>query len=375
LPQEFLVAFADADHSINGWINDYEERLFLQADATATQIIEKTQMELTGRDIPQGTDGKPGGQRSHYHSVNFDGMNVTLPKPVIFSLQSDVGACKERRELSHSLVLYDNAGEQFLPGNDTVDKPGSRHLACADAIMFLFDPTADPGFRQVLARSSSDVQLRQRKHVRPQHVLITESLNRVRLQLGMSPRARYEKPILVLISKSDVLGSIAAECLNETPWRTGVSGAVASLDISFIMRISYGLRAVLLTYAPQFVMAVESAASDVTYLPVSALGGSPEILSAPEGGDVDGLNLGVRPCTIRSKWVEVPLLLVLHRLGYLPGHTECDETIPVPEKFEIAGGTFQFTVPGTEEFAKVPVSYAGMTLVSPVTGTWFRVPE
>jgi hypothetical protein len=57
---------------------------------------------------------------------------------------------------------------------------------------------------------------------------------------------------------------------------------------------------------PEFVAAAEGHYERVLYVPVSALGGSPQPL---EGGGL----LTVRPRELRPKWVAVPVLYALAR--------------------------------------------------------------
>ncbi len=62
--------------------------------------------------------------------------------------------------------------------------------------------------------------------------------------------------------------------------------------------------------------AAEGFAKDLTFLPVSAIGGSPEV-------DPETQSLGVRPKDVKPYWVEVPMLHALsRRSGGLVGLVE-----------------------------------------------------
>ena len=58
-----------------------------------------------------------------------------------------------------ALGLYDNAGEHFLPGRDTLGSPVTRHLARSRVLFFLFDPTQDPRFRKACSGKMHDPQM------------------------------------------------------------------------------------------------------------------------------------------------------------------------------------------------------------------------
>ena len=60
---------------------------------------------------------------------------------------------------------------------------------------------------------------------------------------------------------------------------------------------------------PEIVAAAEGFAQDLHFLPVSAIGRSPEV--DPMTGA-----LGVRPRDMRPYWVEVPMLYALSRLNF-----------------------------------------------------------
>jgi hypothetical protein len=287
LPARFGLRFLDADAGLNRWLNDYEERLFLQADDQAFQTLAKTQMQ--------------GG--ALYRQVTLQGARVSLPLPCMFSLRPEAetrtGAAPAR-----TLVFYDNAGEHFLPDQDSLARPGTQHLIHAAGIVFLYDPTKDPRFRKIAL--GDDAQLRAANLVQRQDVLLTEMFGRIRRHLGLRAGERYSRPLLVALSKSDVLPPDPDT--GADPWSDG-SGA--RLDLARLARVSDRTRRLFQELAPEVVQTAEANASSVLYLPISALGHSPT--AAADGA------LAVRPRDVRPCWVEVPALYLLHTLGYVPG--------------------------------------------------------
>jgi len=108
---------------------------------------------------------------------------------------------------------------------------------------------------------------------------------------------------MVGISKADLLSDLLP--LDKDPWRLSPDGKTCILDLTALNDMSCAVRALLDKYAPEIVTTVESFAESVIYLPNSALGHNP----SPREG--------VRPCDIKPRWVEIPLLYVLHQLGYV----------------------------------------------------------
>ena len=82
-------------------------------------------------------------------------------------------------------------------------------------------------------------------------------------------------------------------------------GEAPTLNVRRLKHFSQQLRDILLKYAPELVSAAEGFSRDVIYIPVSALGCSPEV-------DENGA-LGIRPRDIEPMWSDVPMLYALHR--------------------------------------------------------------
>jgi hypothetical protein len=359
LPEQFLVSFADADGTANRWLTDYEERLFVQAADSTLQSIDKTQL-----------------RGDLYKEVVLTGMRTSLPLPSVFALQAEESSLYHR-EMDHfvkrSLVLYDNAGEHFEPGRDSAADPGTQHLLHAESILFMLDPTKSPRFRKAISHEN-DPQLARTTIVQRQDTVLTETLNRIRLHLGLDGGERYEKPVIILLSKSDLFGGEIAEILERNPWRWNEDWQTHCLDVSCLMQASFTTRTLISKHVPEVIKAVEAFAKDVLYMPVSALGCSP-IPDPQHDGDSDSAMLLVRTGDISPKWVEVPLLYVLFKLGHIGGVAHQNKNHPEPDEYEVRGGMCHFLVPGTSHRLRLPLSYASYSLRDPETGVWFRVPE
>ena len=276
----------DVDAVANQWLNDYEEKLFFQADANDFQIIAKTDMQAP----------------SVYRQVSLNNMPVTLPLPALFSIHADsIREDSAKLSKNRTLILYDNAGEHFQAGADSAAAPGTKHLLHAEGILFLFDPTEDPRFRSVLNKEAAGGLISSRIH--RQDVLLVEMISRIRKYSGMSSTERIRKTVMVGISKADLLKHFLP--FDSDPWFYTDDKTKCALDLDVISRMSDAVRSLLDTYVPEIVTTVESFSEKVLYLPNSALGHNP----AKEG---------VRPCDINPRWVEVPMLYILAGLGYVP---------------------------------------------------------
>jgi len=288
MPRKFSVAFTDADISGNQILNRYEETLFQQSDSDQLVTIEKTELE-----------------GELYRQITLKEQTVLLPRPFLFNMRP-TGAhpyASESEQESRLLCLYDNAGEHFLPGADTSIAPGTQHVARSRVLMYLYDPTQLPRFCAECRKHSDDPQLSDAATTFRQDTILTEAALRVRQYAGMPATAKLEQPLLVLVAKSDVWSKLIDEDVITDPYVDAPSdGPLSRVDFPRIQRVSAQVRDLLLDLTPEFVAAAEDACADVTYIPVSALGRSPELVSK------EPRILGIRPKEIRSRWVTVPML-------------------------------------------------------------------
>lgn len=301
LPEYFGLNFEDIDNMTNQWINRYEEKLFLSTSGINYNAIEKTQIE------------SPDTARE----VKINAVNMFVPLPAIFSLLSNKQYHRSER-VQNTISFYDNAGEHFQTGQDIIQKPGTRHILLANALLFLFDPTADPRFTTII-----NVSLRNKitPTVYPQQKILTETIDRLRKHTGRNIRDKFQKPIVIGVSKADLLIDYLKQAginLDRLPYQFVKSskevgskggqaadiGSIGVLDMTHIMQMSAAIRELFCRLTPEFVNTVESFADNVVYLPVSAIGHQPD-------------ERGVRPKDIHPLWVEVPFLYILSQMGYI----------------------------------------------------------
>ena len=293
LPERFALSFADADPSSNRVLNYYEEQQFYNPNQDALVKLAKT--EEFG-DL--------------YDVVTYGEQEVRYPRPFVFSvrpLESHPNG-RDVEKVARALCLYDNAGESFEPGKDQTGSPVTRHLAQAQAIFYLYDPTQDPRFRRACQGLSSDPQLHEIQVTARQEITLYEMANRVRKHAGLSQQQRHTRPVIVIVTKQDAWGKLLPEVQLRPPYLGGKDPHLQALDLPWVEEISKKVRALLFKHTPELVSAVEGFAEQVIYVPVSATG------CAPEKDAATG-QLGLRPRDVKPLWVEVPLLWYLAKYG------------------------------------------------------------
>ncbi len=306
LPTSFALAFADADPLCNRIISENEERLFLQDDPERLVYIEKT--ELAG---------------AQYDSVQFDPGEPTLfPHPFLFTIRPmrDHVNGHGADVLSEVLCLYDNAGEHFLPGADTPNAPGTQHLARSKNLFMVFDPLQDVRFRASLRGKVADPQLGQSSRAFRQDVVLQEMVDRVRRYGGLSSDARVRQPLTIIVTKSDAWGPLLMPGVDivSDPYATEARAngrRIGRVDKSRVEAVSAQVESIIRDAAPEFAAVVRDSSERVLYVPVSAIGSSPEL-------DAGSGLLKVRPRDIRPSWVTVPFLYEFSRWGKIVGRVE-----------------------------------------------------
>jgi len=289
LPQLGLH-FTDADPTLNQVVHAYEQTLFLAEDPTQPVSIQKT--ELDGGEL--------------YRAVRMGLHELRLPRPFLFTINpaSDDGTTVDDGRL---LVLYDNAGEHFLPGSDSTRAPVTEHLVQSAAILFVFDPTQDPRVRTLCSQDDPQVQHGARlggtgTAVR-QETVLAEAAARIRKHLGLSPKRLHDRPLVVVLAKADAwIHNLPDVDLASEPFLKTPDGRL-TLDKKRVKAVSKQCEQFLDTHCPEFTGAARSFCADVVYLPVSATGCSPELVESEEGRFY-----GVRPSNIQPQWVTVPLV-------------------------------------------------------------------
>ena len=290
LPNEFQLQLSDSDGECNKILNDYEEQLFFNPDSSKMAKLAKT--DVIG---------------DWYSLVQYENQTVTYPKPFYFDLRpaNEHVNVERARHLSRLFCLYDNAGESFLPGADTVTSPVTRHLGLAESWLFCFDPTQDPRFRRELIGKSHDHQVVEGPVTARQESVLNEMINRIRRHSSMGLKEKSNKPLIVVCTKFDAWSTLLGEL--PSPWGQTSNSGKGVLNISRVEQVSDRLRSILQAHCPEVVAAAQSISSRVYFVPVSATGTAP--VKDPKTGDYM-----IRTDMIDPQWCEVPVLLAMaHR--------------------------------------------------------------
>jgi len=296
LPSRFMLSFTDTDPGANEILNGYEDLLFQPEDASRFTAIQKTQLE---GDL--------------YDTVSYGEQTVSYPRPFLFTIRPRNSHPNRAavHENSRVLCLYDNAGEHFQPGADTTATPVTRHMAQSRLLMYLFDPTQDPRFREECRGHVDDPQLDPSVRTGRQVSILSEAVDRIRKYRGLPQGARHGRPLIVVPTKYDTwkhLTDIDLEAEYLKVLRDGGRSGPAAIDLDRVETVSNAVREVILRLCPEVVNTAEDFSTPVVYLPVSALGRSPSRIDAAE-------ELVIRPKDVKPQWVTIPILYALSRWG------------------------------------------------------------
>lgn len=293
LPRDFWLSFSDADPTCNQILRDYEHQQFL--DTSSDKIVKLKKTEAKGGDA--------------YDEVRFGEHNVSYPRPFLFAVRTAQNhpSIANASKVSKVLCVYDNAGESFLPGEDTVSNPVTRHLAKSHAILFCFDPTQDPRFREACRGRTSDYQIERAPVTMRQETVLHELVHRVRQHAGLGQTERRKQPLIVAVTKYDAWWPLNHYERLPLPWKQLGTNGLHGLDMGLIRKVSDAIRDLLKQVTPELVSAAEDFSEQTWFIPVSATGSTPEFLGTVDGKDA----WGVRPKNMNPMWCEVPFLLAL----------------------------------------------------------------
>jgi len=171
-------------------------------------------------------------------------------------------------------------------------------------LMFLLDPTQDPRFRAKCKPVSHDPQIVEPLQTFRQETILGEAAIRFRKHASLSAYQKCDRPLLVLVAKSDIWAPLiqGEDLASEPVFRDQAGDAhLAVMDMDRIERVSRKVRELLVSVTPEVVSTAEDFAEDVVYIPVSALGHSPEKYPDKNG-------LLIKPRDVHPHWVTVPLL-------------------------------------------------------------------
>lgn len=242
---------------------------------------------------------------------------MRFPVPFQFSLwpTPEHPRFPEASRIGRAVVLYDNAGEDFLPGAEDAGSAVTQHLARCHALFFLFDPTQDARFRKYCRDDDPQVAhgLRPGADKPPtvrQEMLLREVAVRIRRYLGIAQDARLRKPLVVIVPKSDVWAEPTGVSLDCEPYVEAADGKPLRIDARRVERVSRALNGLFGKLCPDLVATANGLSEIVRYIPVSSLGRSPSVVR--RGKDTF---YGIRPAEISPQWVTVPMTYCLCRFA------------------------------------------------------------
>ena len=353
LAKKLDYSFIDTDATFNSVLNNYESILFLNRNVHDYVALPKT--ELQGHDFS--------------HQIMLNGISVDLPLPFIFTLSptgSNQNASTATRE-GQNIILYDNAGEHFEPGRDSVTNLATQHLIHSNGILFLFDPIKDS--RMVTQCDPVDPQVGQISKGTNQLILLNEMIARIRKYAGLKNNEKYKKPLIVIVPKYDAWRNIFPFDLQEAPYLYyDEDNFTYSLEVGQITNISFVLRDLLLEIAPEVVVTSESFFEQVYFLPVSSLGRMPEY-------DRTRDMIGIKPVDLNPIWAEVPMLLQLWLSGNINAIVaKFQDCIPI-EKYKFVGSTMVYSLPGIQSKETIPSNYWGRSVYSRKLNQYIQFPK
>ena len=189
LPSQLNLSFDDADASANLIVNEYEQSLFMtEGNGRSVALPEMIRKTLITGDI--------------YRTVRYADHEAQYSVPFSFSMvpTSQHSAYENRYEVGRTVLLYDTAGEHFLPGRTEDSLSITRNLSGCSALLFVFDPTQDVQFRRY-ARTTG-VELAEAQS-RSQIPVLQEAATRIRRFTGMPQSEKARQPLIVVLTKCD----------------------------------------------------------------------------------------------------------------------------------------------------------------------------
>ena len=352
LPEYFDYSFSDADVSMNYMLNHYEDLLFHGVPDVEVSL---PKTELEGNNFSS--------------QVTLRGMTINLPLPYIFTLRKihDSTANGNSRGLMHNIVMYDNAGEHFEAGRDSVANLATMHLINSSLIMFLFDPFKDS--KALRDCDANDPQANVALRTINQGQILREMINRIKKFRGMASFEKSDKILTVLVPKYDAwsnsfpfdLKDFAFTALDERTF-------TYSLDFTAIKLVSYSTRQWLLARAPEIVAESEAFFKTVYFLPVSALGHCPSYDAAKN-------MIGIKPGDINPIWVDVPIYIYLWSCGLAPAVKTTLNVEAMEVKGSFRNDSFMFVDEKSRRPQSVPSLYWGEVVYDMNMGKYLRFPE
>ncbi len=299
--------FSDADTVANSPIREYEQTLFMNPEPEQLTEIRKTQT-----DDPR-----------LYHIVKIDGVSVRYPSPLQFLLRPTHSHSNKKNHskdlMGRVLILYDNAGEDFLPNIEAINTIAIQHLSRSSIILMLFDPIQDPRFQEY---AKTKINLSDQNFIKPttvfrQDTILKEIESQIKKYLNVPYSKSLDKIMIVIVPKADIWAQLAEISIDEEPYL--VLDDSLYVDTSAVEQTSEITRNFLKKLSPDFVAIAENFSNIVRYIPISSLGTAP-VYTEREGHSF----YGIAPKDIKPKWVTVPLLYCLSKFakGLIPNTSQ-----------------------------------------------------
>lgn len=347
MPEYCASSFFDVDPVLNAVINRYENLIFMSAEHNKIVALPKTQQ--TGNDFS--------------NQVLLNDVSMDLPNPFIFQMQK-LSATNNNCNFSKNIIFYDNAGEHFQPGADTISNPATLHLIHSNAIIFIFDPINDAAMRHCC--NDNDPQLASGAKVTNQAILFAEMISRIKRHANMTTRQKCNIPLIIVAGKYDVWQDVMDKKLKSiNPFDIDEQSLELTLNIDTIYDISFATRELLNRYSPALVAQAESFFEDVTFVPSSSFG---TFASKNEMGTV-----GIFLDDLNPIWVDVPFYLMLKKWGELK--TSHIKNVNLESDFvaKVVDDQIVFKHPVSGKKVSLPSNYQGKTL--DIAGKFYRLPE
>jgi hypothetical protein len=152
---------------------------------------------------------------------------------------------------------------------------------------------------------SNDPQITKEIVTSRQETLLHELAARVRVHTGLKQDQLHDKPLIILMTKSDAWSDLLDDHSPDLPiLASKTADDWHGLDLERIERVSDSARRLMQRFSAEFVQGADALSSRVIYMPVSAFGAAPQ-------QDQDTGLLGITPGDIAPNWCDVPILWAL----------------------------------------------------------------
>lgn len=260
---QYGCSWVDVEPRLNSLLHGYESGLFGAGGAMRKPL--KT--EVSGGDW--------------YHQIQVGSRIESLPKPMFFRIARQGGN-------SSVIVMYDNAGEHFLPLAENAEPPHTRHLGTAQALLFVFDPT--------MVHTSNNSQR--------QELILIETVARIRRFAGVGQNSKLAIPVIIALTKADLWASKLGIDLSRPPV---APGKFIDLDRAKIDEVSGIARNFVGRSFPELMQSLNAFVDNTHWIPCSSL-----------KTDINSEN-GLEEIRPQATWSEVPFLLAYDEVARSQG--------------------------------------------------------